>query len=70
MDIKTMSEVAEDVFFRGDRGLVELEREDWSFPVSSNGCHSKYIQSIKKEKRQHLGCSSLAVIIGESLIVG
>lgn len=54
MDIKIMSEIAEDIFFTGDRGLVELKREDWSFLVSSNGCHSKHIQSIKKEKRQPL----------------
>lgn len=54
VDIKIMSEIAEDIFFTGDRGLVELKREDWSFLVSSNGCHSKHIQSIKKEKRQPL----------------
>lgn len=54
MDIKKVSEIAGYIFFRGDHGLVKLEGDDWSFLVSSNECHGKHVQSVKKENEPTL----------------
>lgn len=48
MDIKTVSEIAGYFFFKDDRGLVQLEREDRNVFVSFNEYHDKHKCDIKK----------------------